>query len=60
MFPRANATAVSDEYVKNIFITLCQVGDPLFLTPYIESGDIETARSLASVDWNLLQVRVAL
>ena len=36
------------------------MGDPLFLTPYIESGDIETARSLASVDWNLLQVRVAL
>jgi len=40
VFPRANATAV---------------GDPLFLTPYIESGDIETGRSLASVDWSLLQ-----
>ena len=33
-----------------------QVGDPLFLTPYIESGDIETGKSLASVDWSLLQV----
>jgi len=39
-FPRANAT---------------QVGEPLFLTPYIESGDIVTGRSMALVDWNLLQ-----
>ena len=46
--------------LRTFFITLCQVGAPLFLTPYIESGDIETARSLASVDWSLLQVRVAL
>ena len=39
-FPRANAT---------------QVGEPLFLTPYIESGDIATAQSMALVDWTLLQ-----
>ena len=30
------------------------VGEPLFLTPYIEAGDLETARSLASVDASLL------
>merc|ERR1711923_162476 len=32
-----------------------QVGEPLYLTPYIESGDIETGRSLAQVDWTLLE-----
>ena len=30
------------------------VGEPLFLTPYIEAGDLETARSLSSVDASLL------
>ena len=29
--------------------------EPLYLTPYIESGDIETGRSLAPVDWTLLE-----
>ena len=32
-----------------------QVGEPLFLTPYIESGDIDTGRSLAAVDYTLLE-----
>ena len=32
-----------------------QVGEPLFLTQYINSGDIETGRSMAQVDWTLLQ-----
>ena len=32
-----------------------QVGEPLYLTPYIENGDIETGRSLAQVDWTLLE-----
>jgi len=31
------------------------VGEPLFLTPYIEAGDVETARSLARVDATLLE-----
>jgi len=31
------------------------VGNPLYLTPYIESGDIETGRDLARVDSSLLQ-----
>ena len=29
--------------------------EPLYLTPYIESGDIETGQSLAAVDWTLLE-----
>ena len=29
--------------------------EPLYLTPYIDSGDIETGRSLALVDWTLLE-----
>ena len=33
------------------------VGEPLFLTPYIEAGDLETARSLARVDASLLEVK---
>jgi len=32
-----------------------QIGEPLYLTPYIESGDIEMGRSLAKVDWTLLE-----
>ena len=32
------------------------VGDPLYLTPYIEAGDVETGRSLARVDSSLLEV----
>ena len=32
-----------------------QIGEPLYLTPYIESGDIEMGRSLAQVDWTLLE-----
>ena len=39
-FPKPNAT---------------QVGEPLFLTPYINGGDIETGRSMAQVDWSMLQ-----
>ena len=35
--------------------TIDQVGEPLFLTQYINSGDIETGRSMAQVDWTLLQ-----
>ena len=31
------------------------VGEPLFLTPYIEAGDLETARGLARVDATLLE-----
>merc|ERR1712183_889633 len=31
------------------------VGDPLFLTPYIESGDVETGRAMARVDSTLLE-----
>jgi len=30
------------------------VGEPLYLTPYIESGDIETGRAMSSVDTSLL------
>ena len=33
------------------------MGEPLFLTPYIEAGDVETARSLARVDATLLEVQ---
>ena len=33
-----------------------EVGEePLYLTPYIESGDIETGKALALVDWTLLE-----
>ena len=32
-----------------------QVGEPLFLTPYIESGDIEAGREMAKVDWSQLE-----
>jgi len=31
------------------------VGEPLLLTPYIESGDVETGRNLARVDSSLLE-----
>merc|ERR1719234_2664123 len=31
------------------------VGEPLFLTPYIESGDIATGQAMAAVDLTLLQ-----
>jgi len=31
------------------------VGSPLFLTPYIESGDVETGREMARVDSSLLE-----
>jgi len=31
------------------------VGQPLFLTPYIDAGDLETARNMARVDSSLLQ-----
>merc|ERR1712198_504969 len=31
------------------------VGEPLYLTPYIESGELETGRNLARVDSSLLQ-----
>ena len=32
-----------------------QVGEPLFLTPYIQSGDLEAGREAARVDSSLLQ-----
>ena len=32
-----------------------EVGEPLFLTPYIQSGDIEGGQEAAKVDWSLLQ-----
>jgi hypothetical protein len=32
------------------------VGEPLFLTPYIEAGQLEEARQLARVDPTLLEV----
>ena len=32
-----------------------QVGEPLFLTPYIQGGDIEGGQKAAQVDWSLLQ-----
>ena len=35
-----------------------QVGEPLFLTPYIDIGDIETGRALAAVDPSLLEGRL--
>jgi len=31
------------------------VGEPLFLTPYVESGDVETGRQMARVDSTLLE-----
>ena len=31
------------------------VGSPLYLTPYIESGDVETGREMARVDTTMLQ-----
>merc|ERR1711970_610147 len=31
------------------------VGSPLFLTPYIDSGDVETGRAMARVDTTMLQ-----
>jgi len=31
------------------------VGEPLYLTPYVESGNLETGRELAKVDSSLLQ-----
>ena len=34
-----------------------QVGEPLFLTPYIDIGDIDTGRALAAVDPSLLEGR---
>ena len=40
-FPKADAEAV---------------GEPLFLTPYIEAGQLEEARQLARVDPALLEV----
>ena len=33
-----------------------EVGDPLYLTPLIEAGDIEAAREMARVDSSLLEV----
>ena len=41
--------------MQHIWSTIDQVGEPLFLTQYINSGDIETGRSMAQVDWTLLQ-----
>ena len=32
------------------------VGEPLYLTPYIEAGDIDTAKEMAMVDSSLLEV----
>ena len=32
-----------------------EVGEPLFLTPFIQNGDIEAGRELAKVDSSLLQ-----
>ena len=35
--------------------------EPLYLTPYIESGDIETGQAMALVDWTLLEgIRVSI
>ena len=31
------------------------VGEPLFLTPYVDSGDVETGRQMARVDSTLLE-----
>jgi hypothetical protein len=42
-FPKANVEAV---------------GEPLFLTPYIEAGQLEEARQLARVDPTLLEVEL--
>jgi hypothetical protein len=44
-FPKANAEAV---------------GEPLFLTPYIEAGQLDEARELARVDPTLLEVHLNL
>ena len=33
-----------------------EVGEPLYLTPLIEAGDIEAAREMARVDSSLLEV----
>merc|ERR1711970_554960 len=43
--------------VKNFFPipSVEDVGEPLYLTPYVESGNLETGRELAKVDSSLLQ-----
>ena len=35
--------------ITNLSSSCSDVGEPLYLTPYIQSGDIETAKSLARV-----------